>query len=435
MISLVSLVTLESLMKIAIWHNVPSGGGKRALYYHVQGLVERGHVVEAWCPPTSNRDYLPLGKLIQEHVVPLNVRPSRAGQFLKRSKILRNELRSHLLAEVRALDEHCRRCAEEIDQGDFDVLFANSSFIQAVSSIGRHVKTAKALYLQEPSRRLYEASEHGLLWVAIPSVNKPLMKPRYAAWFMANVIGTQQLRVVAREEALNARAYDTVLVNSMFSRESILRAYGIDSRVCYLGVDTTLFVNRKHPRDQSVVSVGELGRHKNARFIIEAVGKLPNPKPRLVWIGNVSEPSYEAEVRQLAEELGVEFELRINVSDDELVEQLNTANVMAYAPRLEPFGFAPLEANACGLPVVAVAEGGVRETIVDGVNGLLVPHEPEAMAAAIERILGDESYADQLGRNGSQIVGQKWSLDSAVDRLERELTRVVAKRKSVPRPS
>lgn len=422
-------------MKIAIWHNLPSGGGKRALYYHVQGLVKRGQVVEAWCPPSRNRDYLPLGTIIPEHVVPLTVHTSRTDKLLQRSKILRNELRSHLLGEVRALDEHCRRCAEEINQGDFDVLFANSSLIQAVSSIGRHVKTAKALYLQEPNRRLYEASEQGLLWVAIPAVNKPLMRPRYAAWLMANVIGTQQLRVLAREELLNARAYDTVLVNSMFSRESVLRAYGVDARVCYLGVDTTLFVNRKRPRDESVVSVGELGRHKNARFIIEAIGKLPNPKPRLVWIGNIAEPDYEAEVRQRARALDVELEIRINVSDNELVEQLNTASVMAYAPRLEPFGFAPLEANACGLPVVAVAEGGVRETIVDGVNGLLVPHEPEAMAAAIERILGDESYADQLGRNGSQIVGQKWSLDSAVDRLEKELTRVVVERNSAARPS
>lgn len=422
-------------MKIAVWHNVPSGGGKRALYYHVQGLVERGHEVEAWCPPSTNRDYLPLGTIIPEHVVPLTVHTSRIDNLLQRSEILRNELRSHLLAEVRALDEHCRGCAEEINQGDFDVLFANSSLIQAVSSIGRHVKTAKALYLQEPSRRLYEASEDGLLWVAIPAVNKPLMRPRYAGWFMANIIGTHQLRILAREEALNARAYDTVLVNSMFSRESLLRAYGVDAKVCYLGVDNDLFINQHRPRDRFVISVGELGRHKNARFIVEAMGKLSDPKPRLLWIGNVSQPSYEAEVRQLAEELGVEFELRVNVSDQELVEQLNTAGVMAYAPRLEPFGFAPLEANACGLPVVAVAEGGVRETIVDGINGLLVPSEPEAMAAAIERILRDKSYADQLGRNGSQIVAQKWSLDRAVDRLERELTRVVAKRKSVPRPS
>jgi glycosyltransferase involved in cell wall biosynthesis len=44
---------------------------------------------------------------------------------------------------------------------------------------------------------------------------------------------------------------------------------------------------------------------------------------------------------------------------------------MAYAPRLEPLGLAPLEAGACGLPVVAVAEAGVRETVVDGITGSL----------------------------------------------------------------
>jgi len=421
-------------MKIAVWHNLPSGGGKRALYYHVRGLVERGHSVEAWCPPSSNRDYLPLGQLITEHVVPLEVPYSRIDRWLTRSKILGTELRSHLLAEVKALNEHCRRCAEQINRGDFDVLFANSSFIQAVSSIGRRVTIAKALYLQEPNRGLYEASEQGLLWVAIPSVNRLLLKPRYAASFTANVIGTQQLRVLAREEALNARAYDTVLVNSMFSRESLLRAYGLDARVCYLGVDTTLFVNQRRRRERIVVSVGELSRHKNARFIVEAVGKLPNPRPRLEWIGNVAERSYETEVRQRARELGVDFEMRVNVSDRELVEKLNSAGVMAYAPRLEPFGFAPLEANACGLPVVAVAEGGVRETIIDGVNGLLVPSEPKAMAAAIEKVLGDKDYADQLGQNGTQVVAEKWSLDLAVDRLVKELTEVVARTRFAPRP-
>jgi glycosyltransferase involved in cell wall biosynthesis len=411
-------------MKIAVWHNLPSGGGKRALYYHVRGLVERGHVVESWCPPSSNRDYLPLGGLVTEHLVPLDIRASRSSKLLKRSKILHEELRSHLLSEIKALDQHCRQCAREINQGGFDILFANSSYIQGVSSIGRHVKIAKALYLQEPSRRLYEASEQGLSWIAIPPVNRPWLKPRYAKWFLANAVGTQQLRILAREEVLNARAYDAVLVNSMFSREGLMRAYGINARVCYLGVDTDLFVDRRRSRDQSVISVGELGRHKNARFIVEAIGELSAPRPRLVWIGNVAEPFYEAEVRALADKLEVEFELRVNVSDDQLVEQLNTAGVMAYAPRLEPFGFAPLEANACGLPVVGVAEGGVRETISDGVNGLLVDSEPEAMAAAIEKLLRDRSLAEQLGQNGAQIVARKWSLDQAVDRLEKELTRV-----------
>ena len=60
-------------MRIAVWHNLPSGGGKRALYYHVRGLVEKGHSVEAWCPSTSDRNYLPLSELITEHVVPIEI--------------------------------------------------------------------------------------------------------------------------------------------------------------------------------------------------------------------------------------------------------------------------------------------------------------------------------------------------------------------------
>jgi glycosyltransferase involved in cell wall biosynthesis len=97
---------------------------------------------------------------------------------------------------------------------------------------------------------------------------------------------------------------------------------------------------------------------------------------------------------------------------------------MVYAPRLEPFGLAPLEANACGLPVVAVAEGGVRETIIDGVNGFLVQHQPQMMAHAIQRLTQDKDLVACLSKNGLEIVQEKWSLNSAVERLERELTQV-----------
>jgi glycosyltransferase involved in cell wall biosynthesis len=97
---------------------------------------------------------------------------------------------------------------------------------------------------------------------------------------------------------------------------------------------------------------------------------------------------------------------------------------MVYAPRLEPFGLAPLEANACGLPMIAVAEGGVRESVIDGVNGFLVPNQPRMMAHAIERLIHDKDLAAQLGKNGWKIVQQKWSVNAAVERLERQLTQV-----------
>jgi glycosyltransferase involved in cell wall biosynthesis len=131
-------------------------------------------------------------------------------------------------------------------------------------------------------------------------------------------------------------------------------------------------------------------------------------------------------MRQLAASLGVEFEPRLQIGDGELVELLNRASLMVYAPRLEPFGFAPLEANACGMPVVAVAEGGVRETVVDGFNGLLVEPDPRAMADAVKLLLREKAYARQLGENGARMVAEKWSLEASVDRLEKRLAAIIA---------
>ena len=127
-------------------------------------------------------------------------------------------------------------------------------------------------------------------------------------------------------------------------------------------------------------------------FIIKAVAQIPVPRPRLVWIANRGFEWYYEEMRSLAESHEVTFEARMSIDDNELVETLNRATAMVYAPRLEPFGLAPLEANACGLPVVAVAEGGVREAIIDGVNGLLVQHQPQAMAHAIQRLRHDKRF-------------------------------------------
>ena len=410
-------------MRIAVWHNLPSGGAKRALYYHVRGLVERGHSVEAWCPSTSDRKYLPLSELITEHVLPIDI--GQKGKSAARISLLR--LYSDQLRQATALDEHCRRCADEINRRDFDILFANSSIINAVSSIGRYVKTKKVLYLQDPNRWLYEAiGGNGLPWVAIPRMGQVWRRPHYLLWFVFNLMSVQRMRVLARDERLNASAFDLILVNSYFSRETLLRVYGLDSTVCYLGVDTQLFVNHQYPRENFVVCVGELVPLKNAEFIIKAVAQIDVPRPRLVWIGNWianrGSESYYEEMRSLAKSHEVTFEVRRSIDDKELVDILNRASTMVYAPRLEPFGLAPLEANACGLPVVAVAEGGLRETIIDGVNGFLVQHQPQMMADAIQRLAHDKDLAAQLGKNGSRIVQEKWSVNAAVERLERQLT-------------
>lgn len=412
-------------MKIAVWHNLPSGGGKRALYDHVKGLVARGHTLEAWCPPTADQTYLPLNELITEHVVPFSYQPrttkNRASEIAA--------LYLDVADKIAAMDEHCRLCAEEINRGEFDLLFANSCWVQAVTSIGHSVNIPKVLYLQEPFRWLYEANPE-LPWIAAPKMEN-IWQPGNLKRFPRDFMQTQGLRVQAREEARNAKAFDAILVNSLFSRESLLRAYGVNAKVCYLGIDTNKFVNRHLDREPFVVGVGSLMRHKNIKFAVEAVAKISMakvnvPRPRIVWIGNASEPSYVKELAQIARAAGIVFEPKVRIDDAELVELLNRAMMMVYAPRLEPFGYAPLEANACGAPVIAVAEGGVRETVVNDFNGLLVESEPQAMAAAIEKLMNDQAEARRLGETGCEFVNKQWSLNAAIDRLEHRFAEVIA---------
>jgi len=81
-------------LRIAVWHNLPTGGGKRALYCHVRGLVERGHTVEAWCPPTADQAHLPLSALIPEHIVPLHWDDGRPRNPAARVRQVGNMIRA-----------------------------------------------------------------------------------------------------------------------------------------------------------------------------------------------------------------------------------------------------------------------------------------------------------------------------------------------------
>ena len=399
-------------MRIAVWHNLPSGGAKRALFNHVRGLVGAGHSVEVWCPPTADRTYLPLKELVPEHVVPLDW--PIADSLLDFWQVTLQTQRA-----LAAMEAHCQACLDEIGRGRFDVVFANSCAFFAVPPIGRLAPMPSVLYLQEPYRRLYEAMPR-LCWVARPDDRRPWWDIKRHRAAFADLRTQRNMRLQARHEVDNAAAFERILVNSYFSRESLLRSYGVESTVCHLGIDHEHFRFSEGERDDMVVSMGEMSPHKNACFVVEAIAALPEPRPKLTWICN-KQTSYGDKTRALAAELGVALDIRFRVHDAELPALLGKATAMAYAPRLEPFGLAPLEANACGTPVVAAAEGGVRETVVDGVTGLLVDPTPKAMAEGLQRLRMDKALSRKLGRQAHEAVLTRWGLTAANKRLEAEL--------------
>lgn len=403
-------------MKIAVWHNLPSGGGKRALYYHVRGLVKRGHKVSCWSLDNADKTYLPLAEFGPERIVPLKEPATKLLSWTPNY--------SAAVSRLQAFDEACRICAAEIDAGEFDLLFANSAQSYYVPYLMRRVRMKKVLYLQEPGRYLYEARPI-LPWVSTAPDDLQEASLFPSRRLLSEYANVQTLRLQAKQEWLNVQACDRVLVNSQFSRENILRTYGVDAKVCYLGVDTKLFRDLGLTRERTVVGLGSFDPIKGIDLAVRAIALLPEPRPTLKWIANSGSEDYQHSVQDLARSIGVDLQIRQAVSDSELVTALNQASLLLCTARLEPFGFAPLEANACGLPVVGIAEGGIRETIQHGLNGYLVEPEAAPIAEAIQKLLENPARAREMGTRATEHIQQHWDVESSVDRLEKNLQEVV----------
>lgn len=395
------------------------------MYHHLKGLAERGHTIEVWCPPFADRSFLPLDEFVTMHVT-----ASRPVTFVppptKGIKSL-TALYTHIGNKISALDEHSRACAREINVSGFDVLLSQNCMFLGVGAIGQYVELPRVLYSQEPFRYLYEATPD-VLWAAPVMPKHWWQSPRELQRYVRNVVNTQAWRVQMREEHTNARAFGLRLVNSAFSRESHLRAYRLDSSVCYLGVDADMFFPTGAARERFVLGVGSITPAKGIDRALRGLGTIPErERPRFVWIGNAANEWYQGKLETLAHELGVKVQFLVGVTDEALRDWMNRAAVFLYTPRLEPFGFTPLEANACETPVVTIAEGGIRETIRDGYNGIVVGDEDaHALGQAVARILANPELGREWGKNGRQNVLDKWTWFEAVDRLEAHLKRAVA---------
>lgn len=391
-------------MRIGVWHNLPSGGGMRALHDHLAGLLRRGHQVLVWSPPSTGPSLLGLPEGVELRTIPIDAPP------LPRNLNLLGETRRFL----KALNRHCAIVAREMDESGCDVLFAGACKATRTPPLALHAKIPSAIYLGEPYRPLYEAMPDNP-W-RDPGIS-PLRSP--LRWW-EDVSRLRAMRLQVAQEIRSAKAFDRILVNSRFTREFVLRAYGLEATVCLLGVDAARFAVQAH-HGNHVVGVGAFVPEKNIELVIDAVGALPADKPDLVWVGNVAQTSYLESLRTRAQDRGVRFVPKIAISESELVETLRTARCMVYAPRLEPFGYAPLEAGACGIPVVGIAEGGLRESVESGVTGLLVDGGFRELSKALESVLGDQNLASRLGAAGREAVLGKWSLEASIGRLEANL--------------
>lgn len=153
------------------------------------------------------------------------------------------------------------------------------------------------------------------------------------------------------------------------------------------------------PSEDYILSVGRIEAVKRVDLIVRALARVERPV-RLIVAGDGTQ---RANVERLAETLGVADRVQFlgAVRDDQLLALYQGALAVAYAPFDEDFGYVTIEAFLARKPVLTcVDSGGTLEFVQDGVNGYVLPAEPEPIADAIARLHHDRRLAADLGDAG-----------------------------------
>ena len=386
-------------MRIAVFHNLPSGGAKRALHGFVRHLTETGHRVDAFLPDTADEAYLPLAR-VAHRCVTFPVRRTVAGVIASTLRYVPSP--SSILGDLARVQ---RRIADDIDKGEYDVVFVEQDRYVLSPFVLKFVQTPTVYYCQQPYR-----SNEGIL--------RRLSQPRHDGLIRTLWSRHVVSKAMAAIDRQNAAAAHYILANSCFSREAILGAYGLNAFVCYLGVDVGLFKPTGVDRENLVLSVGALIANKGYDFLVKSFARIAERiRPPLVIVANSVDRPWRRYIEQLAAQLGVRLEIRTMVSEVELCLYYNKAKLFAYAPYLEPFGLAPLEAMACGAPVIAIKEGGIRESVLDGETGVLTQRDEGLFAEAVTELLYDEKKREGLAERGIEAIRRSWTQELATERL------------------
>jgi glycosyltransferase involved in cell wall biosynthesis len=233
------------------------------------------------------------------------------------------------------------------------------------------------------------------------------------------------------------RLADHIVVNAEAIKQDLLRRGYDPQRLSVIpnGIDCERFrlpgngeaVRREWNIPPGVPVVGVLARLlriKGQEVFLRAAALIASKNPHVRFAivgGNNIDHEYKEELKRLAQRLGLAERVvftgfRVDVPD--LLAALSVA--VSSSLGLEGLSNSLLESMAAGIPVVATRVGGTPEIVEDGVSGLLVSSgDPEALAAAISRLLQDKPTARRLGESGRRRVFTQYSLEQAVASTER----------------
>ncbi len=355
-------------MRIAFFHNVPSGGAKRVVYEQVKAFAKQ-HEVTLIQFPNKKKDFLDFSKL------PIDLIEYNAASVSFLEKIGRAGVDLHELIWLRTIHS---KIAADIDKHKFDCIIVHPDKLTQAPFLLRFLKTPSIYYCEEWLRIVYE---------------KEFESTQKHDWLRMRYEQTVR-RLRKRIDRRNARKATLILANSTFTKNHIGLAYHTSSQVCYPGVDSNIFKPKKQKRKPMLLFIGEPAEVTGYNLIEAALALIKDStRPQLRIVNSFT------------------------ISDEKLASLYSQSLATVCLSYNEPFGLAVLESFACKTPVIALREGGYKETVRNGKTGFLVTRSPEMIANRIEFLLKSPKRADVMGENGRKDILEHWTWKQHTDCL------------------
>lgn len=234
-------------------------------------------------------------------------------------------------------------------------------------------------------------------------------------------------RAKKREIALNRR-FDRMVVVTEFMRDELLKN-GFDARRIEIHAPVPRMGDpnlRSSFSDRNlIVYAGQIIRGKGVDVLLQSLARVKTPFECVI----LGDGNHKAYCEQLSRELGLENRVHFKgfVPQEELKAYYRDCSVVALSSVWpEPIATIGLEVMRHALPVVAFDAGGIKDWLIDGHNGHLVPWmDRGAFAARIDDLLQDKARARELGLNGLRLVSERYDFDRYISDLEQMFARVV----------
>ena len=294
---------------------------------------------------------------------------------------------------------------EQLDVSNYDLVIS-SSYLAAKGVITKPTQL-HVCYCHTPVRFAWDMQGQYL------RQGKMLRGPK-------SLLARSILHYIRNWDVRSANGVDVFVTNSRFVGQRVQKVYRRESSVIYPPVNTSRFTAHGQKED-FYLTASRLVPYKRIDVIVEAFNRMPDKK--LIVVGDGPEM---ARLKAIA---GPNVRLLGQQSGDRLRRYLQLARGFVFAAE-EDFGIAPVEAQACGTPVLAFGRGGVLESIVPGKTGLFFDEQtPQSIIAALTEFEKIEWDAAAIRRNAENFSTRRFR-DQFRRLVEREWTAFAARQRA-----